>query len=601
MYWIKIQPFDSWFGRSLLNYARNVLLGIGVLGTCLNQGCKDTHSSKPNVVFILSDDQGWGDMAIHGNPYVKTPHLDKIIAGGLEFDRFFVSPLCAPTRASLLTGRYHLRTGVTSVSNGLEWMDTDETTLAELFRGNGYRTACFGKWHNGSHFPNRPTDQGFDEFIGFSDGHISNYFDTGLDSNNTPIQSKGFITDVLTDRALDFIGRSKNQPFFCFVPYNAPHSPFQVPDQYFEKYKNMGLDDELASIYGMVENMDENIGRLLKKLKDDKIDKNTIVIFMSDNGPNGKRYNGDMKGIKGQVDEGGVRVPAAILWPGKIHPGKKISAPAAHIDWFPTLAGLCSLQSIPHKPLDGIDLTDKILMDNTDAEDRPIFSHVAFLEKKLKNFPGTVRTSRHRFVLKNTGAELYDMVNDPGQISDLSAKDLVLLNTLKGQYDQWFSSVSQNYKPVKPVNANTKKIELPVYEAQFTGNLRFVEGHGWAHDWLINWQTTQDTIRWLVDADSARNFTVYLKYTCPETDLGSVVSVGILDQQTHSAITQGFDPPLLPSPDRVKRKEAYEKEWGRMRLGIIQVPPGTHWISLVADSVKHQQVAEVAGIELIDD
>lgn len=601
MYWIKKQPFDSWKSSGRFICSRNILIGIGLLVTLFNQACRDTIPSKPNVIFILSDDQGWGDMAAHGNPFLKTPNLDKMLTGGLEFERFFVSPLCAPTRASLLTGRYHLRTGVTSVSNGLEWMDTDETTLAELFKGNGYRTGCFGKWHNGSHFPNRPTDQGFDEFIGFSDGHLTNYFDTGLDSNTTPIKTKGYITDVLTERALEFIDRNKSQPFFCYVPFNAPHSPFQLPDQYFDKYKSMGLDDELSAIYGMIENMDENIGRLLQKLKDDKLDKNTIVIFMSDNGPNGKRYNGDMKGIKGQVDEGGVRVPATILWPGKIQPGKKIGTPAAHIDWFPTLSGLCNLQVIPHKTLDGIDLSERILTDNKDVTDRPIFTHVAFLDKNLKDFPGAMRTSTHRLVIKNTGTELFDMINDPAQLSDLSAKDSVLLKTLKGQYDQWFSSVSQNYKPVKPVNVNTTKIELPVFEAQFTGKLRFVEGHGWAHDWLINWQTTQDTIRWQLDSDTVRNFTVYMKYTCPESDLGSVLSVSILDQQIHSTITKGFDPPLLPSPDRVLRKEAYEKEWARIKLGTLQVPKGTHWIALVPDTVKHKQVAEVAGIELIYD
>jgi len=579
--------------------AWNVFLGISLVGIFFGYNCKVSNQAKPNVIFILSDDQGWGDMAAHGNPYIRTPNLDRIIAGGLEFDRFFVSPLCAPTRASLLTGRYHLRTGVTSVSNGLEWMDTEETTLAELFKANRYRTACFGKWHNGSHFPNRPTDQGFDEFVGFCGGHLTNYFDTGLDSNTTPIKSKGYITDVLTDRALEFIGRNKNQPFFCYLPYNAPHSPFQVPDQYFDKYKKIGLDDELSAVYGMVENMDENIGRLLKKLEDEKLDKNTMVIFMSDNGPNGKRYNGQMKGIKGQVDEGGVRVPAVILWPGKIQPGKKITSPAAHIDWYPTLASLCKLQTIPHKPLDGIDLSDRILKDKSEIPDRPIFTHVAFLDKSLKEFPGALRTSTHRFVIKNTGAELYNMVNDPDQFSDLSTKDPVLLTSLKNHYNQWFFTVSQNYKSVKPVNVNTSRIELPAYESQFTGALRFVEGHGWAHDWLQHWQTTKDTICWLVEADTTRRFKVNLNYTCPTEDLGSTVSVEVDGQRVLTTIDQPFDPPLLPSPDKVKRKEAYEKKWAQMRIGEITLHKGVHWIRLIPVSVRNRQVAEVAGIELI--
>jgi arylsulfatase A len=192
---------------------------------------------KPNVILILTDDQGWGDLSLHGNPWLETPQLDRLARGGVRFQNCYASPLCAPTRASLLTGRYHLSTGVLSVSNGLEVMDAEETTLAELFKANHYATGIFGKWHNGSHFPSRPIDQGFDEFVGFCAGHWSNYFNTTLAYNETFKKTSGYITDVLTEAALAFIERNKTKPFFCYIPYNAPHSPHQVPDKYFRKYK----------------------------------------------------------------------------------------------------------------------------------------------------------------------------------------------------------------------------------------------------------------------------------------------------------------------------------------------------------------------------
>lgn len=560
--------------------------------------CTVAKPSKPNVLFILSDDQGWGDLAAHGNPVLRTPNLDALFGGGLEFERFFVSPLCAPTRASLLTGRYHLRTGVTSVANGFENMNSDETTLAELFKSNGYSTGCFGKWHNGSHFPHRPTDQGFDEFIGFCAGHLTNYFDADLDSITTPIPSKGFITDVLTDRALSFIDRKKNSPFFCYVPFNAPHSPFQVPDPYFQKYKKEGMGDEIAAVYGMVDNMDENIGRLMKKLEMEKLLDNTIVIFMSDNGPNGVRFNGGMKGIKGQVDEGGVRVPAVISWKGKIKSGKKINRPAAHIDWFPTLTRLCGLKNISHKALDGMDLSDDILNDPSHFPSRLIFTHVAFLDKNLKNTPGAVRTSTHRLIIRDTTLEYYDLIHDPAQKINLTSAEYALTDSLSRLYDHWFLECTSAYQAIKPISVNTRQIILPAYESQFTGQLRFAEGHGWAHDWLEHWQTSADTISWLLTSDTTRMFTIYLRYTCPPDELGSVVAVEIDNQRIHAVIEQAFNPPLLPSPDRVKRKEAYEKEWAIMELGNISVPKGEHWIKIFPVSVPHGQVAEISALEL---
>jgi len=197
----------------------------------------ETNSTrKPNVLLILTDDQGWGDVTSHGNDVIDTPVMDSLAASGARFDRFFVSPVCAPTRASLLTGRYHPRTGVHGVTRGYETMRSNEVTLARVFKNAGYATGCFGKWHNGAHYTYHPNGKGFDEFLGFCAGHWNNYFDTNLERNGQQIKVKGYITNVLTDAALKFMEDSKDDPFFCYVPYNCPHGPFQVPDKYFDKY-----------------------------------------------------------------------------------------------------------------------------------------------------------------------------------------------------------------------------------------------------------------------------------------------------------------------------------------------------------------------------
>lgn len=312
-----------------------LLLSIGLSACAGEQSAK--KDAMPNIVLILTDDQGWGDLGMHGNQWLSTPNTDRIATEGAQFERFFVSPLCAPTRASLLTGRYHLRTGTASVTGGLETMRSEEITIAEALKAAGYATACFGKWHNGEHYPENPSGQGFDEFFGFCAGHWRNYFDPILEKNGQPVNTTGFITNIITDSALSFIERNQDRPFFCYIPYNAPHEPFQVSDRYFDVYKAKGLDDRTAAIYGMCENMDMNIGRILKTLEKLGLDENTIVIFATDNGPNGQRYNGGMKGTKGSVDEGGVRAPLFIRWPAKIKPGTLVKQLSAHIDIFPTI------------------------------------------------------------------------------------------------------------------------------------------------------------------------------------------------------------------------------------------------------------------------
>jgi len=555
--------------------------------------------NKPNVLIILSDDQGYGDLSLHGNPSIKTPVLDRLARESARFDRFYVSPLCAPTRASLLTGRYHLRTGTVSVSQGLEIMQSSEVTLGEVFKSNGYKTGLFGKWHNGQHMPNHPMGQGFDEFFGFCGGHWSNYFDTELEHNGKKVLTKGYITDILTDNAIGFIEANKDKPFLCYVPYNAPHSPHQVPDVYFDKYKAKGLNDELASIYGMVESMDTNIGRLLQKLEDTGLSEETIVIFLTDNGPNGVRFNGGMKGIKGSVDEGGVRVPCFWRWTGSITP-LNVKTPGAHIDILPTLMELCGLTNVKTKPLDGVSLASALYGKSTQTQ-RKLFTHVAFPQLPIVSYPGAVRDYPYTLIVGNQSAKLYDIRQDSAQQQDMTKDYPQIASKLMKDYEDWFAEVTQEIKPVTviPLSPLSSHFELPTYEAAFTGNLRYQEGHGWVHDWLVNWTAPSDSIYWEVNSPAKQYYTVYLNYTCPADQVGSDIQVSAGSDRFVQRISIAFDPPYITSPDRVKRKEAYEKTWKRVKVGSLLIPEGQTRITVTAPRIVRKEVAEIKSIELV--
>src|SRR5213595_2031729 len=245
-------------------------------------------AASPNVVVILSDDQGWGDLSVHGNTNLSTPHIDSLARDGATFDRFFVCPVCSPTRAEFLTGRYHARGGVRGVSTGQERIDLDERTIADTFKAAGYATAAFGKWHNGLQSPYHPNDRGFDEYYGFCSGHWGDYFSPPLRHNNTLVRGNGYTTNDFAEHAMAFIEKNKGRPFFCYVPFNTPHSPMQVPDEYWDRFKNKKLEmlhyrpseediDFTRAALAMCENIDWNVGRVLKKLDDRKLADDTIV------------------------------------------------------------------------------------------------------------------------------------------------------------------------------------------------------------------------------------------------------------------------------------------------------------------------------------
>ena len=281
---------------------KRILTGLLACTLISVASAEENKSQHPNIVVILADDQGWGDVSHNGNTNLKTPHIDSLVKEGVRFNRFYVGAVCAPTRAAFLTGRYHARTGTTGVSTGQERLNSDEYTIGQIFKSAGYATGAFGKWHNGTQYPNHPNARGFEEYYGFTSGHWGHYFSPMLDHNGTFVKGNGYITDDLTDKAISFIEKqTKNgTPFFTYIPYCTPHSPMQVPDRFWDRFADKKLElhhrdpqkeksDHLRAALAMCENVDWNVGRVLKKLKDLGISDNTIVIYFSDNGPNGFR------------------------------------------------------------------------------------------------------------------------------------------------------------------------------------------------------------------------------------------------------------------------------------------------------------------------
>ncbi len=557
----------------------------------------ETPVRKPNIVLCMTDDQGWGDIHSHGNNQIDTPVMDQLAESGVRFDRFYVSPVCAPTRASLLTGRYHLRSGVHGVTRGWETMRSDEITAAEVFKAAGYATGCFGKWHNGAHYPYHPNGQGFDEFFGFCAGHWNNYFDTTLERNGEPVQTKGYITDVLTGAAIEFIQTNQNRPFFCYLPYNAPHSPWQVPDQYFDKYKVRGLDDTTACAYGMCENVDDNLGRVLKTLDRLNLTTNTIVVFLTDNGANSDRFNDGMKGRKGSAHEGGVRVPLFISWPGHIKTGAEIPQIAAHIDLLPTLADLAGIPIPKTKPLDGTSLVPLLEGNASSWPDRKLFTYW--------NRRGAVRTQRYRAVKTGQRWELYDMRTDPGQKENIAKQHPDIVLEYSEAYEKWLEDASKDgFDPIPiPIGYPERpEVIMPGHEAYFVPESRegisYNFAPGWANDWITNWTSIEAYPYWNVDAIRGGRYEIAIRYTCPKRDVGAKIRVEIGGASIEGTVQKAHDPAPIPSPDRVPRKEVYEKVWATLNLGTVTLQKGKTQLRVKALSKPGQMVIDLKAVHV---
>ena len=438
--------------------------------TVLLFSCNDKLDyNYPNVILVITDDQGYGDIGYNSNPHIITPNLDKFASESIRFNNFNVSPVCAPTRSSLLTGRYSLRTGVTDTYNGGAIMSSNEITLAEIFNQKNYKTGIFGKWHLGDNYPSRPSDQGFQESLIHLSGGIgqvgdftnyykgsTSYFDPTLWLNNEQKKYDGYCSDIFTDEALKFIEKNKDNQFFCYLSFNAPHTPLQVPDKYVQMYEEIdptiingdNLDmnkkniQDAKKIYGMVTNIDENFGKLINKLDELKLKENTIVIFMTDNGPQQPRYVSNLRGLKSQVYNGGIKVPFYLNYPRIHDEGTDLDFFSAHIDVLPTITKLCNLPIPNDRKIDGIDLFDNKI----NKKERDFFSYWTRKSPELyKNI--SLNNGNYKLVgntnynSKIEDFELYDLEEDPNESENLIVQEKSIGLEMKSRMDKIYDEL----------------------------------------------------------------------------------------------------------------------------------------------------------------
>ncbi len=464
-----------------------VIASSALAACCVSSASADDAKSKlagtrPNIILVMTDDQGYGPVGRHGHPWIETPNMDKLFDTSVRFTRFLVSPTCSPTRSAIMTGRHPMKNGITHTILERERMTLEATTLPQVLKTAGYTTAIFGKWHLGDEEPYQPNHRGFDETFIHGAGGIgqayncscadapgNKYFDPVIRHNGSFVKTHGFCTDVFFTAALGWIKQVKDgdKPFFAYIPTNAPHGPFVAPPKNVKRFTDLGFGPNQAGFYGMVENIDENLARMLGKLDEWNLYDNTVIIFMSDNGMTGGGsgrlgkpmgtaadgtkmfpYNAGMKGLKGSPDEGGVRVPFFIRWDGHITPGRDTDRIAGHIDILPTLAALAGAE-IPKDQVEGRNLLPLVEEAKAKWPDRYLFTHVGRWKTgddpdkhKLHGF--AVRSQRYRFVNNDS---LYDMEKDPGQTTNVIDAHPDVVAQMRAAYDAF-------WKETRPLMVN---------------------------------------------------------------------------------------------------------------------------------------------------
>ena len=571
----------------------------GVTGTAGSEPAQ----RKPNIVFIMSDDSGWGDVGWNGNRMLESPVLDRLKGESVELKRFYVAPTCAPTRAALLTGRHPLRTGVLNTTRGHQVLSGDELTIAEALKAAGYATGCFGKWHSGANHPWTAQGQGFDKFVGFNGGFLSNYFDSPLEFNGVTKPTEGFITDVLTDSALAFIRENRDQPFFCYVPYNVPHSPFQAPEDLYKKYhERLGVEAlkpgntklqaiRTAAVYAMLENMDTNIGRLLDGLRELGLEENTIVIYTTDNGPATGRYNGVLRAGKGTVYEGGVFVPFVIRYPGVLETGKVVESLTMHVDMLPTLLEFAGVPLPDGLTIDGKSIVPLLKGTGSDWPERKYFGIInrgGVDGDPVALYPGCAISEQYKFLVPKADMpmELYDLAADPGEKQNLAEAKPELLASFVSAYEEWFREMTRErgavvrIPPVK-LGAGT---ELLVSEALFHGGAKFF-GRGFDYDWAVGFENPAAAIYWPVEVAEGGDYRVEVLHTAKKA---GHIEVKVGGESIRAEITEAYDPPYVPSPDYSERWEVYDKPFRPLLIGTIKIPAGA----------REVRVGASAGVEI---
>ncbi len=470
---------------------------------------------RPNIVLILCDDLAWGDVAAHGNAHLRTPNMDRLHAEGSHLTRYCSGPLCSPGRASVMTGRYHLRTRVLDTYCGRSIIDPDERTIAALLREAGYRTGAFGKWHLGDNYPSRACDLGFEDTlmhlaggIGQPGDHIENfrrretqnsYFDAVYHRNGVPEQSRGYCTDVFADETIRFIREHRDEPFFAYLAPNAPHSPFEIDERWVEPYRRMGVCERHARVYGMVENIDMNVGRVLGVLDELGLAEDTIVIFTSDHGPCGSaddpeaegesriRFNGGLRGKKGTLYEGGIRVPSLWRWPRRFDAGRDVDRLAHAIDMLPTLLEVAGVPLPDDRVIDGVSLLP-LLTGQNEADPWP--DREVFMQWHRGNMPvprrnAAVITQQYKWysVMEDQEAQLFDLEADPHEQHDLAGAMPDLATAMGSRYEAWLDEVGATRGPgtfdPQLIHLGTPH-ENPTFLSR--NDWRLVDQEGWQRD-----------------------------------------------------------------------------------------------------------------------
>ena len=520
-----------------------------ILLTALFTSCrseiKRSEQKRPNIILLLADDQGYGDLGFTGNPVIETPNIDAMARESAIMENFYVSPVCAPTRASLMTGRYNYRTGVTDTYIGRAMMHAGEVTIAEVLRKAGYATGIFGKWHLGDNYPMRPQDQGFDEVLMLRGGGLCQpsdpfenhrrYTNPILFHNGKKIQTHGFCTDVYYDYAIAFIKKSlkEGKPFFAYIPTNAPHGPFHDVPEDLKKYylskpnlTSISLEkkpnpDKLAAICAMIANIDQNVGRLFKTLKVLGIEKNTIVIYTSDNGPNTRRYVGNIRGKKGEVTDGGIRNMFFMHWPAVFHGGEKSDVRVAHYDVMPTLLDAAGVPVPDTLHLDGRSFLPLLKGDKTEWPERELFLqwHRGDVPQPYKRF-AEVGQDWKLLSMDSARLELYNLQDDPGETHDLISQHQDLARQMEYNYMAWYRNVSST----RPDNYATPRI-IAGNDAQLTIVLTRQD---WKRDGGKGWG---DRGHWLLTVDHTADFDITVEIAEPRPGWHVMLQAGNISRE----------------------------------------------------------------------
>lgn len=485
------------------------------------------HAKQPNVLIVITDDQGYGDLSCHGNPIIDTPELDRLHGQSVRLTNYHVDPTCSPTRSALATGRYSTRTGVWHTIAGRSMMRPEEVTMADIFQNSGYTTGCFGKWHLGDTPGLYPWQRGFDVSLVHGGGGVTqtpdfwgnDYFDDvyqgspsfngdAAHPNGRLEQFNGYCTDVWFEQAWKFIQKAEqtsDKPWFCYLATNAPHGPFIPPEgTRDEELRASGVPQSMANFYSMIENIDTNMGQMLNKLKAAGLEKDTLVIFTTDNGtaagvattrgrdgqaPKSFGFGAGLRAQKGSNYEGGHRVPCFWRWPGgKIEGGVDVDTLTAHIDVLPTLTELCELTPGKHPAWDGTSI--KPLLERTASEnflrDRTLFVHSQRIEDPVKERNFAVMTDQYRYC---TGGELYDIKADLGQKKNIAAEHPEVVAKLKAAYDGWWESLSESFDTLVHIELDTRpgvKTEFTCHDWHPTGPGNFAEMVPWNQNMIQN-------------------------------------------------------------------------------------------------------------------